>query len=235
MRVAVLDMDGTLLPGALGLRLAQHLAAAGAPIDVDRLEDVLERYRCGSVSHAEMTVEAQNVYLNGLAGLAVTVVDQAATAVWRQARGHLYAYVEPLLLTLRNAGFRVVLISGSPRETVALAARDLNVDTWAGATLKVQDGYLQKAVVQLPGMPGEKVRLLGSLLNGAQIDFPASIAIGDSLTDVEILELVGHPFAFDPDTALHEVAKVRGWPIVNQHTILDAVGRVLLTGTGHDD
>jgi phosphoserine phosphatase len=51
------------------------------------------------------------------------------------------------------------------------------------------------------------VRLLGSLLNGAQIDFPASTAIGDSLTDVEILELAGYPFAFDPDAAVGEVAK----------------------------
>jgi phosphoserine phosphatase len=42
----------------------------------------------------------------------------------------------------------------------------------------------------------------------------ASYAYADSLTDVPVLELVGHPVAVYPDEGLAALAWQKGWPIL---------------------
>ena len=39
-------------------------------------------------------------------------------------------------------------------------------------------------------------------------------AYSDSITDLPLLEAVGHPTAVNPDRALRRVAEERGWPIL---------------------
>jgi phosphoserine phosphatase len=39
-------------------------------------------------------------------------------------------------------------------------------------------------------------------------------AYSDSITDLPMLEAVGHPHAVNPDRALRRLAQLRGWPIL---------------------
>jgi phosphoserine phosphatase len=39
-------------------------------------------------------------------------------------------------------------------------------------------------------------------------------AYSDSITDLPMLEAVGHPHAVNPDRALRRVAQLRGWPVL---------------------
>jgi hypothetical protein len=39
-------------------------------------------------------------------------------------------------------------------------------------------------------------------------------AYSDSITDLPLLEAVGHPTAVNPDRALRRIAEERGWPIL---------------------
>ena len=47
------------------------------------------------------------------------------------------------------------------------------------------------------------------------VDLSASSAYTDSRSDIELLEAVGHPFAVNPDRALRQAAKARGWPVLH--------------------
>ena len=52
-------------------------------------------------------------------------------------------------------------------------------------------------------------------LSGEQgYDLRLSYAYSDSVSDLPMLELVGHPVAVNPDSALESVAHQRGWPTV---------------------
>jgi phosphoserine phosphatase len=42
----------------------------------------------------------------------------------------------------------------------------------------------------------------------------ACFAYSDSITDLPLLEAVGHPRAVNPDRALRKVARRRGWPVL---------------------
>jgi HAD superfamily hydrolase (TIGR01490 family) len=226
MKAAIFDLDGTLIRGALGLELARKLAAATAPIALKELEQVLVEYQRGSISHEQMTRRAHSIYAHGLASLPVGMVEEAANEVWQRAGRTLHHYARPLIAGLRNAGFTVLLISGSPRETVKRAAADLEVDRWSAATLQVRDGRYTTRLTAAPGLVGGKLSALHGCANDIAIDLAHSIAIGNSPSDAELLEIVGHPFAFEPDAELRQLATDRGWPIINRHNTLKTINAI---------
>ena len=45
-------------------------------------------------------------------------------------------------------------------------------------------------------------------------DLERSYAYSDSITDVHMLETVGHPHAVNPDRELRKVAASNGWPVL---------------------
>ncbi len=45
-------------------------------------------------------------------------------------------------------------------------------------------------------------------------DLDGCYAYSDSMTDVHMLEIVGHPFAVNPDKELRRIASERGWPVL---------------------
>jgi hypothetical protein len=45
-------------------------------------------------------------------------------------------------------------------------------------------------------------------------DLEQSFAYSDSITDVPLLEAVGHPYAVNPDRALRKEAAARDWPVL---------------------
>ena len=47
-----------------------------------------------------------------------------------------------------------------------------------------------------------------------KVDWKNSAAVGDTETDISILQIVGKPIAFNPNHQLAKVAKARGWRIV---------------------
>jgi hypothetical protein len=60
-------------------------------------------------------------------------------------------------------------------------------------------------------------------------DLSASYAYSDSATDLPMLEVVGHPYAVNPDRALRKEATARGWPVLDftqPVTLRDRMDRV---------
>jgi HAD superfamily phosphoserine phosphatase-like hydrolase len=220
MKVAVLDVDGTLFPGSLGFGLARRLAAQGAAIELTQLEQLLASYRDGHVTHEAIIAATHRIYSHGMAGLLVEEVRQTAAAVWRQAAGQVFDYARPLISRLTAAGFRVLLISGSPAEIVAPAAADLGAAGWYGASLRTEHGRYLPEIVAAPGIPGGKLRALHALTAADPESFADSLAVGNATTDIELLERVRHPYAFEPDQALRKLADTQGWPIVERTNAL---------------
>jgi hypothetical protein len=60
------------------------------------------------------------------------------------------------------------------------------------------------------------------------IDLANSYAYSDSITDLPMLELVGHPVAVNPDSELLRVARQEGWRVMH----IDKLGRRLKLAAG---
>jgi hypothetical protein len=62
-----------------------------------------------------------------------------------------------------------------------------------------------------------KATAIQSLAEDLGYDLGESYAYSDSATDLPMLQVVGHPFAVNPDKALRREATARDWPVLNFH------------------
>ena len=60
----------------------------------------------------------------------------------------------------------------------------------------------------------EKARAIRELADEVGYDLEHSYAYSDSVTDVHMLEAVGHPHAVNPDRELRRIAASHGWPVL---------------------
>ncbi|MBZ4394773.1 MULTISPECIES: HAD family phosphatase [unclassified Myxococcus] len=230
-RLAVLDLDGTLTPDTLGALLVRELTARGVcdGTVVRELLAAVERHDVGGQDFFDAVADVYRGWERLFAGVAVPSVERAAEDVWAQARGHLFGFVRPLLRMLEAEGFLVALVSGGPIEMVHLVAEDLGIDVYRGAQMAIQRNRYTGQVLQGPGRSGGKPGILQELASLHRASLERSLAMGNSLSDGEILALVGFPLAFEPSPELADLAVTRGWSQVDRHDVLHVLP-VLLAG-----
>jgi phosphoserine phosphatase len=60
----------------------------------------------------------------------------------------------------------------------------------------------------------EKARAIEHLAETVGYDLGECYAYSDSVTDVHMLQVVGHPFAVNPDRELRRIATANDWPVL---------------------
>ncbi len=113
----------------------------------------------------------------------------------------------------RRAGRRVVVVSASPEEIVRPLCRHLGIDDVIATRSGVDDEGRYTGEIELYAYGEGKAGAIRSLAEELEIDLADSYAYSDSVTDLPMLELVGHPVVVNPDSNLAAVAEERGWEI----------------------
>ena len=111
------------------------------------------------------------------------------------------------------AGRDVVIISASGSEVVEPIGRLLGADHVIASEMTVDGGKYTGHVARYVYGP-EKAKAINDLAKERKYDLSLSYGYSDSETDAPMLEVVGHPFAVNPDKGLRKLAEERGWPIL---------------------
>ena len=127
-----------------------------------------------------------------------------------------YIYLEALdLMELHRANGRAIfIVSSSPEEVVRPLAEHLGPDVGVIATRAVVDEegrYTGEMGFYCAG--DNKAVAIRDLASRRGIDLPRSYAYSDSISDLPMLETVGHPVAVNPDRDLRRAAVERGWQV----------------------
>lgn len=231
LAAAVLDLDGTLYPGAVGIDWLRALMdadvcerAAGL-----RVFAVLDDHRSGVIDFQTMAARAYAAFASALAGTSVETAEAIARSVWARQREQLFAFVPELLACLREHGCEPMLISGSPIEMVELVAEQLDIAVARGAVFGRDAGRYTGAVDLSSGTPGEKPKILAAI--GRELELDRCFALGNSLTDATLFERVGMPLAFEPDADLLALADVHGWRVATRGDVLACARSLLATSS----
>lgn len=134
----------------------------------------------------------------------------------------LSTIVEPLVydeaVTLfeehRAAGRDIVIVSASGSEVVEPIGELLGADRVVATRMEIADGRYT-GNIDYYAYAEEKARAIEQLAASVGYDLSACYAYSDSITDVHMLEVVGHPFAVNPDKELRKVAATKGWPVLS--------------------
>jgi HAD superfamily hydrolase (TIGR01490 family) len=113
----------------------------------------------------------------------------------------------------KAAGRDVVIVSSSGEELVAPIAAMLGADHMVATRMVVEDGLYTGEIGYYVYGPA-KADAIRELAAARGYELAESFAYSDSVTDLPMLEIVGHPNAVNPDRGLRKVAVDRGWPIV---------------------
>jgi HAD superfamily hydrolase (TIGR01490 family) len=125
----------------------------------------------------------------------------------------VFAEAADLIADHKLCGRDVVVVSASGEEIVAPIARALGA-THAMATRMVAEDGKYTGEVAFYCYGDAKAQAIRELSDREGYPLEHCYAYSDSITDLPMLETVGHPTAVNPDRALRKEAAARGWPML---------------------
>jgi HAD superfamily hydrolase (TIGR01490 family) len=111
------------------------------------------------------------------------------------------------------AGRDVVIVSASGTEVVEPIGEMLGADAVIATRMQVADGKYT-GDIDFYAYAENKASAIVELAERNGYDLSRSHAYSDSITDIHMLEVVGHPHAVNPDKELRRQAIARGWPVL---------------------
>ena len=221
MKLALFDLDGTLLPQdsdhLFGEFMVAHGWADGAAFK-ERNDAFYADYQAGCLD--------MHAYID------------FATAPWRSrcpadiaaaSQTFMAQWVQPLLtdaaraLVARHvqAGDRVVVVTATNDFITGPIAQALGVSELIATELQRDSaGRVTGAIRGVPAFREGKITRVQAWLQAQGLDWrdlQRSTFYSDSTNDLPLLEQVTHPIATNPTTALRSVALERGWPVLQLH------------------
>ena len=113
-------------------------------------------------------------------------------------------------------GHEVVVVSGMFAPALDVLCQRLGVNHFIGTQLEVRENRYTGRIIP-PVIKGkDKAEKVHAYLEsrGWDVDWKESHAYGDSFTDRDMLELVGHAVAVYPDKKLNQLAQQCGWEVL---------------------
>jgi len=209
---AFFDMDKTLIAensGSLYMKRRYERGELSA-MELARGLGAYLQYKVGVLDLAAWTREMTKEF----AGRSVAEIErQAEEELVEPLIAALYPDARALVEEHQDRGDVVAIVSGSTRFVVAPLARHLGIEYTLTTRLEEADGRFTGRVVEPVCFEEGKIHWLRQLVADHDVDLARSWFYTDSITDVPLLEMVGHPVAVNPDPRLYRQAARRAWPV----------------------
>jgi len=125
----------------------------------------------------------------------------------------IYAEALELIEEHHKNGRKTVIVSSSPIETVEPIGEYLGVDDVVATRAKLDAEGRYTGELEFYAYAAHKADAIREMAVAEGIDLASSFAYSDSVTDLPMLELVGHPVAVNPDRELARIAREREWEV----------------------
>jgi len=218
-RLALFDLDHTLLPLDSDYQWADFLARTGRAGDPDqaraRNNELMERYNRG-----ELSAEEAAQFMLGL----LAAHPPYDLAHWHEEfmqeviRPQLTDQAIALVCEHLNAGDLCAIVTATNSFVTGPIARAFGVQHLIATDPQFVAGRYTGKIQGTPSFREGKVKRVNDWLSSMGLglsDFPESHFYSDSINDLPLLEVVTHPIVTNPSPSLREIAQKRQWPILD--------------------
>ncbi len=212
---AFFDLDKTIIAKSSTLAFSKPFQAGGLISRRAVLRSAYAQfvYLVGGADHDQM--EKMRQFMSQLcAGWDVSTVREiVAETIHHIVDPLVYDEAVSLIEEHHLAGRDVVIVSTSGAEVVGPIGEMLGADRVVATRMEIIDGCYT-GEIEYYAYAEEKARAIRELADEVGYDLEHSYGYSDSVTDVHMLEVVGHPHAVNPDRELRRIAAARGWPVL---------------------
>ncbi len=216
MKLALFDLDNTLLAGDSDFEWAQFLINRGVldrEVYEARNQAFYDQYKAGTLDIHEFL----DFQLRPLARHPRAQLDAWHAEYMRRKVIPMIAPGTPELLERHRGHVRVVVTATNSFVTAPIA-RYLGIEHLIATEPERRDGEFTGRVAGTPAFKEGKVQRLEEWLaaqGNTWADVGESWFYSDSLNDLPLLARVHHPVAVDPDATLRAHAEKNGWPVIS--------------------
>ncbi len=214
-KFAAFDIDGTIGRSSLFLDVVvELLAQKHIPDELkNELETKRKLYRDRSHSQAfkEYSSLSVKILLENMSNLKVEDFKSAVDAVIARNKSEVYVYTRDLVNKLKEEGYFLIALSGSEMYTVQEYTKQFGFDIAVGEYYHEKNGVFTGEIDEVFH---KKDTFIRKIVEENNLSYTGSYAVGDSMGDLSMLQLVENPIVFNPEDTLFENAKKNGWKIV---------------------
>jgi HAD superfamily hydrolase (TIGR01490 family) len=232
---AFFDLDNTVIQGASLYHLARGFYRRGFfPARVIVKGIWLQLYfRVSGRENPSHIEDARNAILGFIQGHTVAEVEEIAAEVYEEAiAARIWPGTRALAQLHLDVGQQVWLVTATPVEVAGIIAARLGLTGALGTTAEHVDGVytgrLRGGLLHGPA----KAEAVRALAHEHGLDLARCFAYSDSLNDLPLLSLVGHPCAINPDPLLLAHAEEQDWQVRDYRTGRRAARMGLLGAAG---
>ncbi|MFF8942585.1 MULTISPECIES: HAD family hydrolase [unclassified Streptomyces] len=214
---AFFDLDKTVIAKSSALTFSKSFYQGGL---INRRAVLRTAYAqfvflAGGADHDQM--ERMRAYLSALCrGWNVQQVkDLVAETLHELIDPIIYDEAASLVEKHHTAGRDVVIVSTSGAEVVEPIGELLGADRVVATRMVVGEDGCFTGEVEYYAYGPTKAEAIRELAESEGYDLSRCYAYSDSVTDLPMLEAVGHPHAVNPDRALRREALAREWAILD--------------------
>jgi phosphoserine phosphatase len=209
LKIAVFDCDGTLWEhdsGTLFFRWEQERGF----VPKEAIDWILPRYssylESGAIAEEVMCGDMVTIH----SGLTDAFLRAEARTFWhKQIHGCIFPEMFKLTHALRDRGVELWAVSSTNNWVVEVGAEFFGIAPAhvLAAEVHLESGKATQHLVRVPSGPYKATAIRDVIRR------PPDAVFGNSIHDLDMLEIARHPFVIHPNPDLRKIAEARGWPI----------------------
>jgi HAD superfamily hydrolase (TIGR01490 family) len=215
-RFAAFDLDGTLFRAGLSRNLMLGLIEQGI-IDKKALDDLDPYYYLWKNREQPDAFKVYDdrhveIFSKYIKGVHLNDIEKAIDSIVNKIYKKVYIYTRDLTRKLHDDGYTLIAITASPHEIARPFAVKYDFDIVYADHIRCDSrGF---CIDTRTSTATNKKGALQELIDEYDLATGGSYAVGDTASDIGMLELAENPIAFNPSRELFEAAKERGWQVV---------------------
>lgn len=127
----------------------------------------------------------------------------------------IYPGTADLIAAGKKIGQRQVVITGALDFTIERLMDHLGIDDYKANHMEFVNGYSTGRIIPPVMASATKATWMREYAERENINLSDSYAYSDSISDLPMLSIVGHPVAVCPDMRLRQTAMQHDWPVLN--------------------
>lgn len=223
MKLAIFDFDGTLftkdtLPFLLSRWKELKYSKTKYIKAYYSLIFLYIKYKLGiktKLSREEMKLTAVKKFNNIFSGMSEVEIMRYFI---NSSKDIEHLFNKSVISELKNAslqGYHTVLLSGSYYNFLKSIGESLDFDTIIGTKMYFDNDIFDPSkTIEIISGPLKSQKIL-EYFQDKSVNWKESRAYADSYSDIDILKLVGHPIAVNPENELKSIATEMNWKIIN--------------------